>query len=204
MPIFPLTLHKPLRSVSRLPSLSRRDAAAENLVTNQDFGAPGEPQTSSASFDDQALADSNHKVQELLESIWLEISEFNTRARSDIVEVRRAAVEIAMLVASKFLWEETAAGRFPFEIVIKQLIDRFEVADQVKIFICSEDWQALKNNQRQEFENHGIKLAVDVNLHCGECRADDGKQAWLASLGLQLAEMRQALLEQINGDENAD
>lgn len=121
-------------------------------------------------------------------------------------ELRRAAVELALAVATRFLHEKVAAGDFPFELLIRQAGDRLEHRGPLQVFLSPEDLRLLQERLGAGhvlFDQAQFRLGADPALARGACKVSGHETSILFDLDERLTALRQQLLEQAHPDNQA-
>jgi hypothetical protein len=131
-----------------------------------------------------------------------QVQEIEQRRQQSLVELRQAAVELAVSIASRFLHERIEAGEFAVEELVEQLLAKCEGSKALEIRLHPADVELLERRSQGKtvpWRSHaGYKLVADAALKRGDCRIDAGEFSVLSLIELQLSELRQHLLENLD------
>jgi flagellar biosynthesis/type III secretory pathway protein FliH len=147
-------------------------------------------------------------IEQTLAQVQLSIELLAVRYDTMVAEMRQAAVELAIAVAGRVVFDKLQAGEFPIEEMVRQAVARLPEAPEVRIYLHPEDLILLRRRLIAEADPHsvaeqllpygrgakGIHVEADASLRRGSCRAEAGEIHVLADLAGQLAELRQQLL----------
>jgi hypothetical protein len=139
-----------------------------------------------------------------IEDILGRLQEATTELRKDQTERlqqwQRAAVELAMTVATRLLHERVVSGDFPMEAKVRDMVAQLEDEAPVAIRLNPADLQLLESRLGDVPLLPGRddpRLIPDPTLARGECRVE-GKEAMLLSdVGRELQEIRDELLRSL-------
>ncbi len=121
-----------------------------------------------------------------------------TRHDSLLAEMRQAAVELAVAVAGRLVFDKLQAGDFPIEEMVRQAVARLPAAPAMTVYLHPEDLALLRRRLADQpllpAREPALRIEADATLKRGGCRAEAGEIHVLADLANQLAELRQHLL----------
>lgn len=130
------------------------------------------------------------------------IQDIEQRRQQSLAELRQAAVELAVSIASRFIHERIAAGEFAVEKLVEQVLAKCELRQPVEIRLHPADLELLERRsqgKRIPWRNHeSYKLVADGALQRGDCRVEAGELGVLSMIETQLSELRQHLLENLD------
>jgi flagellar biosynthesis/type III secretory pathway protein FliH len=137
-------------------------------------------------------------IEQVLAQLRITVDKLGTRYDSMTAEMRQAAVELALAVAGRLVFDKLQAGEFPIEEMLRQAIARLPAAPAVTVYLHPEDLALLKQRLADQpllpAREPQVRIEADAALSRGGCRAEAGEIHVLADLATQLAELRQHLL----------
>jgi flagellar biosynthesis/type III secretory pathway protein FliH len=118
-----------------------------------------------------------------------------------IGEWRRAAVELALAVATRLLHERITDGEFAVEALVRDMLGQFAGPPPVTVRLNPADLALLATRLDGRplvpEGTPGPTLAADPGLGRGSCRLEAGGQMLLSDLADQLEEVRTHLLRSL-------
>jgi flagellar assembly protein FliH len=115
--------------------------------------------------------------------------------------MQRAAVELALAVASRLLYTRIETGDYPIEVMVQQVVERLSAREEVTVALHPADLALLEARLEEEpdllGEDGRIRLVADTTIPRGDCRAEVGDVSVLSQLDQQLEELRHHLLESL-------
>jgi flagellar biosynthesis/type III secretory pathway protein FliH len=164
--------------------------------------APEVQRASAPPPEDPRAEQERQAVKLVLERLTDAASALQRQQREGLDELRRAAVELAVAVASRLVKDCVEAGNFAVEARVRQVLERLDVSQPVTIFLHPEDLVLLEKrlgeNRGLLAEGLDLRLAADASLHRGDCRAEAPSCTVLARMEAQLADIRRHLLHVVN------
>jgi flagellar biosynthesis/type III secretory pathway protein FliH len=140
------------------------------------------------------------RIEEILGKLQAAAMELRKDQTERLREWQRAAVELAMTVATRLLHERVISGDFPMEAKVRDMVAQLEEDVPVAIRLNPADLQLLESRLGGESLLAGhdeTRLIADTTLARGECRVE-GKEAMLLSdVGRELQEIRDELLRSL-------
>lgn len=117
-----------------------------------------------------------------------------------ISELREAAVELAHVIAAKLVFQQLAAGTFPTDRLVTEVLSRLNTREPTTVQLHPDDLAALKADH-PEFGVHDqhVRLVADTKLSRGDCKAVAGEITVVYELHRQLEEIRRELLSTVTG-----
>lgn len=199
-----LQLNQPLKSVITTDRFSARSSptASTQTALKADRSAKEMDQADSPTVAD-IEAQRVEQLAALVETIRSEFQALQARSQNTVADLQRTAVEVAILIAAKLLHNEEIASRVEIEETAQRLIEKLNLDNQITLHLHPDDLNAIKATTCKELQSDNVNLVPDSGLRPGDCRADDGENGLIASLDLQLAELRHQLLENISGGADA-
>jgi flagellar biosynthesis/type III secretory pathway protein FliH len=146
----------------------------------------------------QMAREERHAIEQTLAALRAAVEQLGTRHEAMIGEMRQAAIELAMAVAGRVVFDKLQAGEFPIEEMVRQSVARLPAAPAVKVYLHPDDLALLRRRLGEqaltEAREPDVRLETEAALKRGGCRAEAGEIHVLADLANQLAELRQHLL----------
>ncbi|HTU18366.1 MAG TPA: FliH/SctL family protein [Gemmataceae bacterium] len=137
-------------------------------------------------------------IEKSLRQLRQAVEQLGTRYDAMAAEMRQAAVELAIAVAGRVVFDKLQAGDFPIEEMVRQATARLPAAPIVTVYLHPEDLALLQRrlSDKELSPLHGsqTRFEPDPSLRRGGCRAEAGEIHVLADLASHLAELRQQLL----------
>lgn len=137
-------------------------------------------------------------IEQMLTQVRQTVEQLGTRYEAMAAEMRQAAVELAIAVAGRVVFDKLQAGDFPIEEMVRQAAARLPAAPAVSVYLHPEDVALLRRRLGDEAlsptREPELRIEADRSLKRGSCRAEAGEIHVLADLASQLAELRQQLL----------
>jgi flagellar assembly protein FliH len=113
-------------------------------------------------------------------------------------QMRQAAVELALAVAGRLVFDKLHASEFPIEEMVRQAVARLPTAPSVRVYLHPDDLALLRRRLGEQPLLPGpepdVQLSADATLKRGGGRVEADEIHVLADLSGQLAELRQQLL----------
>ena len=117
-------------------------------------------------------------------------------------EMQRAAVELAIAVASRVLLTKVESGDFPLEAIVRHIVGRLPVRGNINVYLHPEDLAMMLNRLGDRpliLGAPAIHFHADYALAHGECRASAAEVTVRSDVMTQLADLREYILEGIPG-----
>lgn len=137
-------------------------------------------------------------IEQTLSQLRRTSEQMQSHYDSMVVEMRQAAVELAIAVACRVVFDKLQAGDFPIEEMVRQAAARLPAAPAVIVYLHPQDLDLLRRRLGDEplstVRGPELRLEVDPSLPRGGCRAEAGEIHVLGDLATQLAELRLQLL----------
>lgn len=140
------------------------------------------------------------RIEDVLGKLQSAASELIKDQSERLQQWQRAAIELAMTIATRLLHERVVSGDFPMEAKVRDMIQQLEDEAPVAIRLNPADLQLLEARLGDEPLLPGRddpRLIPDSTLARGDCRVE-GKDAMLLSdVGRELQEIRDELLRSL-------
>ena len=140
------------------------------------------------------------KIEEILGKLQSASAELRKDQTDRLREWQRAAVELAMTVATRLLHERVLSGDFPMEAKVRDMVAQLEEDSPVAIRLNPADLQLLESRMGNEPLLPGRddpRLVPDTTLARGECRVEGKETMLLSDVGRELQEIRDELLRSL-------
>lgn len=142
--------------------------------------------------------DERQALDQVLEQLRKAAGQFAARHEALLDEMRQAAIELAIAVAGRVVFDKLHAKDFPIEEMVRQAVARLPAAPTLAVYLHPDDLALLKillaDKPFQPSRDANVRLEADASLRRGGCRAEAGEIHVLADLADQLAGLRQHLL----------
>lgn len=119
-----------------------------------------------------------------------------------VSEVREAAVELAHAIASKLVFQQLAAGTFPTERLVAEVVGRLNTREPTTIRLHPDDLEVVQRADEAlkalDPDGH-LRLIADPKLARGDCKAVAGEITVVYDLHRQIDEIRRELLSTVTG-----
>jgi flagellar biosynthesis/type III secretory pathway protein FliH len=143
------------------------------------------------------LAADRKTIEQTLEAVRQAVADLQHEHTERLREWQKAAVELALTIATKLLYERVTADQFPVEAMIRDMAAQMHEDEIVTIRLNPADLAVLEKRLDGEPLLPGLgdpQLIPDPNLARGECRADGRSSVSLSELPRQLTQIRDELL----------
>jgi flagellar assembly protein FliH len=147
----------------------------------------------------QLEKEAREALQRVMNRLVEVAEELQDQQRQRLEEMQRAAVELAVAVASRLVHERLDKGEFAVEALVRQAVDRLGVNQPVTVYLHPSDLALLE--KRLATGSHpalnltALRLTADASLGRGDCRAEAGDLSVLAKMQEGLADIRRHLLD---------
>jgi flagellar assembly protein FliH len=153
-------------------------------------------------------AEQNRQQQEEHEAIQRTLSglretthKIATQWDTQLAEMKRITVELAVTIAARLLHEKIEEGRFAVETLVRKVIEQVEPRQPVTVYLHPKDLALLEQRLGPEQplvpDNREVRLVAEPALERGDCRVESNEVRVLSQLKVQLEEIRQHLLRSV-------
>jgi flagellar biosynthesis/type III secretory pathway protein FliH len=159
------------------------------------------PLASPASPTAQQEREERQVIEQVLAQLRKVTEQFAARHDAAIEEMRQAAIELAIAIAGRLVFDKLQAGEFPIEEMVRQALSRLPPAPVVAVYLHPDDLallQRLADKPLLPARETQLRIEADTSLRRGSCRAEAGQIHVLADLSDQLAGLHQHLLWSAN------
>jgi len=137
-------------------------------------------------------------IEQVLHQLRNAAQHMETHYLTMLDEMRQAAIELAVAVAGRVVFDKLQAGEFPIEEMVRQAIARLPAAPEFTVYLHPDDLALLQQRLAGQpvvpAREARLRIEADAALKRGGCRAEAGEIHVLADLAEQLAGLRQHLL----------
>jgi len=188
---------RPLPRVATAPPVSPSPATATEAIPTAQTTVPADFWKTDLA---RELKADRTRIEEILGRLQEATAELRKDQTERLRQWQRAAVELAMTIATRLLHERVVSGDFPMEAKVRDMVGQLEDESPVAIRLNPADLQLLESRLGDEPLLPGRddpRLVPDPTLARGECRVE-GKEAMLLSdVGRELQEIRDELLRSL-------
>jgi len=126
----------------------------------------------------------------------------NAQCADVLNEMREVTVELAHAIASKLVFQQLAAGTFPIDRLVTEVLSRLNTREPVTVRLHPEDLAVFEQSDRQPQaadSEASVRFIADPKLARGDCKAVAGGITVFYELRRQIEEIRRELLSTVNG-----
>ncbi len=189
---------------TRLPIISIRVVGAEAEEKKNGVAvdvARADELSAEIKWAEAISADAVAQTRAVVETLIQTIDELEDRRSKSYSELRMAAIEIGVLVASRIVYEKIEANDYPFEALVNKALEKLDPNVPVTIRLHPEDQSILNERIDGEDINEVIKTVTfesDVTISRGSCRADTADFGLVSTIEQRTEEIRELLLQGID------
>jgi flagellar biosynthesis/type III secretory pathway protein FliH len=139
-------------------------------------------------------------VEAVLQSVRQAVTDLRTEDAARLGQWQKAAVELAMTMATRLLHDRVQAGEFPMEAKVREMLDQLGGDDAVAVHLNPLDLEVLKRRLGDEPlspEGGEIRLVTDPSLGRGDCRIEGRESMLLSEVSRELQEIRDELFRSL-------
>lgn len=165
-----------------------------------------EPPTPTATIDfwqteagKELLAD-RQRIEALLEQVRQSVRELRVDQANRLKEWQRAAIELALTIATRLLHERVQSGEFPIEARVRDMIVQLEEDAPATIHLNPADLDLLTSRLGGTPLVPGRddpRFVANPELARGECRVESRETLLLSDVTRELQEIREELLRSV-------
>ncbi len=126
----------------------------------------------------------------------------NAQCADVLNEMREVTVELAHAIASKLVFQQLAAGTFPIDRLVTEVLSRLNTREPITVRLHPEDLAIFEQSDRQSQaadSETSVRFIADPKLARGDCKAVAGEITVVYELRRQIEEIRRELLSTVNG-----
>jgi hypothetical protein len=140
------------------------------------------------------------RIDAVLNQIRQTVADFRKEQANRLREWQRAAVELALTIATRLLHERVQSGEFPIEARVRDMIVQLEEDAPVTIHLNPADLELLTSRLGGAPLLPGRddpRLVPNPELARGECRVESRETLLLSDVTRELQEIREELLRSV-------
>lgn len=138
------------------------------------------------------------QIQHVLAELGQASRQMQVATKKATEQIRAAAIDLSLAVASRFLMEQVQRGTFPFERVIDQALEQLAPRLTASVALHPEDLALLQARLPEErLSCHAAELRwiADPTLPRGSCRMETPDRAALFDMEARLRQLREVLIQ---------
>jgi hypothetical protein len=213
-----LRFHRPLKGIEVVPAdtvpapapRSQPAPRPEPTPTPPPVAARPEPApapTPSPNLTEAAQNEARERAAELarLEAVLAQVragvADLRREREGRLREWQRAAIELALTIASRLLHERVVSGDFPIDAKVRDMIAQLGEDEPVAVRLNPADLELLKTRLGGEPLNpdrDDPKLVADPTLNRGGCQVEGRESMLVSDVSRELQEIRNDLLRSLD------
>jgi flagellar biosynthesis/type III secretory pathway protein FliH len=137
---------------------------------------------------------------QLISALRLAVAELQRQQQQRLHEWQRAAIELALTMASRLLYERLQSGEFPIDARVREMVAQLENEPVIAIRLHPQDLKLLEQRLKEQSlwpEGEQPRFIADPTLARGECRVEGRETILLSNVVQQLEEIRDELLRSL-------
>lgn len=137
---------------------------------------------------------------QILSALRAAVAEVRRQQQQRLHEWQRAAIELAMTIASRLLYERIQSGEFPIDARVREMVAQLENEPVLAIRLHPQDLKLLQQrlgDQPLLPEGEQPRFIADASLARGECRVEGRETILLSDIVRQLEEIRDELFRSL-------
>jgi flagellar biosynthesis/type III secretory pathway protein FliH len=141
------------------------------------------------------------RIEDVLGQLGEKIGSLDTNQTARLEQWQRAAVELAMTIATRLLHERIVSGDFPMEAKVRDMIAQLHEDGPVAVYLNPADLDLLRSRRGDQPIATGRdepRLMTDAALRRGECRVEARDSILLSDITRELQEIRDELLRSLS------
>jgi len=160
------------------------------------YGSPSEIEalTKALKAERIQLAQSIAELQQIAQSN-------NNRVEVALEELREAAIELAVAVASKLVFEQVDTGTYPIANLVHEVLGQLNHHEPAVVRLHPDDLSILQEQPTISGSGNerDLQFVPDANLSRGDCKAKCGEISVVYELRQHIEEIRRQLLSAVTG-----
>lgn len=175
---------------------------ARVTVAAEGASAASQPQLLDDEVVRQQLEQDRRQITEVLSEMAYTVRQTEDRRQESFRELREAAVELAVAIASQVAQQAIEKGEYGIDELVRKVVEGLDVPGLVRVRLHPEDLALLERRFESGVppwkEMREIELLSDARIQRGDCRADALDFGVIAKLKDRIAEIRDQLLNSID------
>jgi flagellar biosynthesis/type III secretory pathway protein FliH len=179
---------------ARLVGVVRTDEAS---IATPPIDMP--PAVASTPPDVDHVAQEREQARQLLARLAARVEQLNA-ARPPIEELRQAAVELGIAIASRLVYHQIAVGAFGIEQLVRGALEQLQTKHAAVVHLHPDDLALLHKRLGDLAALHAeqpVHWRADARLARGDCKVQAGDLGVWSSMHQRLQQVRAQLLEQL-------
>lgn len=150
------------------------------------------------------LSADRERIEAVLKSVQDGVANLRDERTGRIQDWQRAAIELAMTIASRLLHERVESGDFPMDAKIRDMIAQLGEDVPVVVRLNPLDLELLKSRLKRAGDESLLtgpdapRFVADSTLDRGECQVEGRESMLLSDVSRELQEIRDELLRSLN------
>jgi flagellar assembly protein FliH len=139
-------------------------------------------------------------LTQILSTLRTTASECRRQYQEHLQQWQQAAIELAVTIAARLLYERLEAGKFPIDIRVREMIAQLDNEPVLTVRLHPQDLKLLRDRVGEQAlvgEQQQIRLLADPTLARGECRVEGRETLLLSDVVQQLEQIREELLRSL-------
>lgn len=139
-------------------------------------------------------------LAQILATLRSTAAELRRQQQERLREWQRAAIELALTIASRLLYDRIQSGEFPIEARVREMIAQLEHEPVVAVRLHPQDLKLLRDRLGEQSlvgTGEQVRLLADPTLARGECRVEGRETLVLSDVVRQLEQIREELLRSL-------
>jgi flagellar assembly protein FliH len=144
------------------------------------------------------LAEERAAVEAVVASIAEAARELESHRRKLLAELQHVAVELAVAIASRLIYDKIQANDYAVESLVREVVERLGAKGPVVVRMHPEDVSLLRQRLGgQSLGSAELRLVEDSAVSRGDCKAEAGEVSVVSQLDAQLNDIRRHLLRSL-------
>jgi flagellar assembly protein FliH len=137
-------------------------------------------------------------IENVVTSLADAAQELEAHRRQLLDEMQQAAVELAVAIASRLVYDKIHASDYPVEALAREAVQRLGAKGPVVVRMHPDDVALLQQRLNGQLLCGGVvELVEDSAVPRGDCAAEAGEVSVLSQMELQLDDIRRHLLRSL-------
>lgn len=178
------------------PTPARSAPAAGPSTPPRSFPAP----RGAAQAAEMERAADREAAEAVLRGVQQAVTDLRKEGAARLADWQKAAVELAMTMATRLLHDRVQAGEFPMEAKVRDMIAQLGDDTAVAVQLNPLDLEVLKRQlggEPLDPELGELRLVADPSLGRGDCRVEGRESMLLSEVSRELQEIRDELFRSL-------
>lgn len=150
--------------------------------------------------DERQRQQEREQFAQLVSALRAAVAELQRQQQQRLHEWQRAAIELALTMTSRLLYERIQSGEFPIDARVREMAAQLENEPIIAIRLHPQDLKLLEQRLKEQPlwpEGEQPRFIADPTLARGECRVEGRETILLSNVVQQLQEIRDELLRSL-------